>query len=263
MANSNELCEAMIECLQNQQVLQLIMEKIVLPAVKSAVAEAINTKDKVINTLQDELVEAKNKLTKLEQHSIRKNVCITGIEELPGENPQRLVENLARSMDVHVSPDDVEAVHRIGVPSHGKNRTILLKFNTFKKREEFFNAKKMLRRPDRGSRIFVNEHLTSTNSRLFFEARKLKKNGKLFATWVKSGKIMIKIAETGRVIHIQSIEEILSHIGSVEPMNCESSDHSESTPTPPQNNRTPLMTSGGEKKSYSNAASTLPARLND
>ena len=31
-------------------------------------------------------------------------------------------------MDLEISPEDIDRTHRIGVPSKGKNRTIIVKF---------------------------------------------------------------------------------------------------------------------------------------
>ena len=43
--------------------------------------------------------------------------------------------------------------------------------------------------------VFVNEDLTQRRSQLFYEARRLKKQGRLFGAWSQQGNILVKVKE--------------------------------------------------------------------
>ena len=53
-------------------------------------------------------------------------------------------------------------------------------------------AKKLLK--DAGNRIFVNEHLTKLNGDIYFEARKLVREKKLFAAWTHNGLVLTRLS---------------------------------------------------------------------
>ena len=45
-------------------------------------------------------------------------------------------------MDLDISPEDIDCTHRIGVPSKGKNRPIIVKFVKYMDRSRIFTKKK-------------------------------------------------------------------------------------------------------------------------
>lgn len=55
-------------------------------------------------------------------------------------------------------------------------------------------------------KIYINEHLTKDNTAIFYEARKLKKNGFVKYAWVKNGTVKVKKEDGGKAIIIQSLE---------------------------------------------------------
>ena len=46
--------------------------------------------------------------------------------------------------------------------------------------------------------VYVNEHLTKTDSDIFAAARRLQKDRKILQTWMTNGKVMVKLYSTTR-----------------------------------------------------------------
>ena len=90
----------------------------------------------MINSLQDKvlgLTEEVDKLSSLvdrqEQYSRRNCILIHGAKENQYEDTDEVVINKIKSeIDLDISPGDIDRTHRIGVPSKGKNRPIIVKF---------------------------------------------------------------------------------------------------------------------------------------
>ena len=90
----------------------------------------------MINSLQDKvlgLTEEVDKLSSLvdrqEQYSRRNCILIHCAKENQNEDTDEVVINKIKSeIDLVISPGDIDRTHRIGVPSTGKNRPIIVKF---------------------------------------------------------------------------------------------------------------------------------------
>ena len=80
--------------------------------------------------------------------------------------------NLARSIDVELSLQDIDRSHR---PESGdidtrKPRNIIVKFATYRMRAKFYKARVLTK--SRGHRgVFVNEHFTKPRGKLMYQAR--------------------------------------------------------------------------------------------
>ena len=67
--------------------------------------------------------------------------------------------------------------------------------------------KKILRQQKRN--IYINEHLTKRASDLYYKARKLVKNDKIFAAWTRNGQVFIKqTKEQLKPIFIKSVHDL-------------------------------------------------------
>ncbi len=56
--------------------------------------------------------------------------------------------------------------------------------------------------------IFINEDLTSQRSKLFYQARLLRKRSKLFGVWTQNGNIMVKLEESSQPKSIQDYQTL-------------------------------------------------------
>ena len=138
---------ALVEAIKEGAIQELIRNEVraaVIEAVKFAVAQ----KDAEITSLREELKGAKEQLNDLEQYSRRLCLNISGIPEGgPNEVTDRLVIDTAKMAVVTVASQDIDISHRIGVARAGTNRTIIVRFNSFKTRQEVYNARRELRKP--------------------------------------------------------------------------------------------------------------------
>ncbi len=56
--------------------------------------------------------------------------------------------------------------------------------------------------------IYINDRLTTHRKGLFFEARKLYKARKLFATWTQKGNVLVRVKENDPVIQINNYDDL-------------------------------------------------------
>ena len=62
--------------------------------------------------------------------------------------------------------------------------------------------------------IFINEDLTSRRSKLFYQARMLRKRSKLFGVWSQNGNIMVKVGESSQPVAVQDYKMLKTLIQS-------------------------------------------------
>ena len=178
--------------------------------------------DSEIADLKEELRRTNERLNELEQYSRRLCVNITGIPETAGESTDKIVTYLASLAGVTITPADIDRTHRIGKPSGGKSRPIIVRFTSFPKRQEFYNARRELRkpRPVRGSvvsaemagKTYVSDSLTKENQHTMYVARGMKKEGKIHSAWTDVGKMKIRLSEGGPTTVIKSLQDLYAAV---------------------------------------------------
>ena len=88
-------------------------------------------------------------------------------------------------MDLDISPKDIDCTHRIGVPSKGKNRPIIVKFVKYMDKSRIFTKKKRLNRK--------NMSTIESLSKIRMSALRDAKNKFRFSSvWTAGRKIMYK-----------------------------------------------------------------------
>lgn len=115
---------------------------------------------------------------------------IRGVPTTQGENCRNIVELLGKKVGCPIKPEDIDTVHR--VPTRDiNNKNIIVRFCSRDMRTEFLKkARKFCPKTDllgfsaaQEKPIYVNEHLTSDNKRLFSKALALKKQMKWAFLW--------------------------------------------------------------------------------
>ena len=108
----------------------------------------------------------------------------------------QVVAFIQNKLEVEIEPNKIEACHTLKgkkeVPDiivRVTNRTLLMR-----------NAKKL-----RGTRTFMNEHLTKSNAAISKIARQLRKSGQIMNTWTRNCKVFIKML-TGQVTAIKNMD---------------------------------------------------------
>lgn len=151
---------------------------------------------------QDKLLRANKTMEKqydiLDQQSRKKNLRFFNMKEEANENTeQKLIVLIQEKMNINIRPEDIESCHRVGKRENAKSRGILLKLQAHSKKQEIFNAKKLLK----GTGTVIKEDLTQTRVKILQEAiQKFSINN----TWTKNGKIFAKV--NGKIVNIHSMD---------------------------------------------------------
>lgn len=225
MVPNSDLKCALIACLEDEDVMAKLTEKLLGPLVSRAVAKVESEKNAEIQKLQKELSETKQHLNDLEQYSRKLCINISGVPEAGTgrEDTHQIVSQLANAMQVEVTPEAIEASHRLGKATPSKTRPIIVRFTTLRKRQEFYEARKELR----GHRavtsgpfpeaimkgIFVSDNLTRTNAGLMYVARSLKRSKKIHSAWSDQGKLKLRVKEGTPTKIFKTIEDLRKIVG--------------------------------------------------
>ena len=190
------------------------------------------------NKAQQRLIEEQEeRLSELEQYSRKNCLNFTGLPETEGENPMQLVADIAKTIGVKLEKWDIDNAHRIGRPRDNSAaaasatgpgsraaaqppapRPLIVKFTTFAKRDMVWWKRKDLRtsKPPRGcslpedslKNVFIQENLTARNRSILFEARKLKREGKLHSAWSDSCVLKVRKVGDGPTVRIKKMEDL-------------------------------------------------------
>jgi hypothetical protein len=87
---------------------------------------------------------------------------------------------------------DISTAHRLKAGPKDKTRPIIVRFSNRDVRNKVYSAKKLLKGSTSG--VFISEHLTKPDSELFFEARKLLREKKIFAAWIQNGLVHVRFS---------------------------------------------------------------------
>jgi len=161
----------------------------------------------------------KSRISQLEQQTHKNNIEIKGIHFTKGLDPdvvlKKVADNIGEdSLDVM---KDVEACHWVDLPNRA-DKGLIAHFVNRRQKDSFLKKAKAVRNmtnPKIGinsdSPIFINDHLSPENKRLFGMAnRRRKENGWKFL-WSRNGAIFAQKAEGAAVIKIvdeASIQQI-------------------------------------------------------
>ena len=224
--SKQSITDSLIECFGNDNVaasLKKLLTPIVNQAVEAAVAAAVASKDEEIRCLKDELQRVELQLNELEQYSRRMCVNISGIPENANEDAKKIVQELSNINGACLDPSDIDVAHRIGRQRPGKTRTIIARFATLSKRQVFYNARRALRgaHAPPGSQLtgdilantFITDNLTQQNEFLMYQARQLKRKGKVFAVWSDQGRLTGKESQGASTKVFRSTDDLRSLCG--------------------------------------------------
>ena len=183
--------------------------------------------------LSSHITDLEAKIDDLEQYSRRNCLILNGCQEKQAEsqpvihdqdvneqkdqeedNTDEIVLDVFRNiMDMRISIDEIERTHRLGRKaiinssredkSPKSGRPIIIKFSTYRKRQEIFSNKKKLK----GSGLVLTENLTKTRMHLLAKAKEIVgvKN-----CWTVDGRIVAirrdkKIVTISREQHLEKL----------------------------------------------------------
>ncbi|ROK87087.1 PDZ domain-containing protein GIPC1 [Anabarilius grahami] len=164
--------------------------------------QLIKEKDKTINELE-------KRIDNLEQYTRMEDIIITGLSVKPrsytkaaaeGRNVtedagteelfslERQVLQFLAETNIHVDANNISACHTL--PRKDKDKpAIIMRFVNRKSKTEILRQGKKLR----GTAVYLNEHLAMKNAEIAREARILRKNNKIKATWTRNSATMVEV----------------------------------------------------------------------
>lgn len=178
--------------------------------------------------LKNELSSFNRHLDDIDQYGRRQNVLFDKIEERSGENTHETITEICKSIGIDIDKKDLQATHRLGKPRIGEKspRPIIARFTNVNTARTVIQTVKQQKKRSSDhvnqngrhanndkltANIWVREHLTDYRSKLLHECLKLKKENKIYACWVFSYNIYVKIRQqdtSGK--KITTLEELKS-----------------------------------------------------
>ncbi len=152
------------------------------------------------------------KVDQLEQDSKGKNLRLVGLHEEENENlKSKVVEVLNNKMNLkHITTRNIDDAYRMGKQKPTGPRDIIIKFLDRGTKDAVYQSRLKMPREERP--IYINEDITTRRSKLFYDARKMKKSGKLHNTWTQNGNIMIKISESSTPQPVTSYSDLRAKV---------------------------------------------------
>ena len=199
-----KLQEVMTPILNVDKIADLVSSKLRVQITR--LETLLKEKDVKIAHLTDRVKDLEGKIDDQEQYSRRTSVRIAGLEE----DQDEVLDDKMRSVLSDIGCKDemlnINRMHRVGkhVPG-GRPRQIIVQFTNYSSKKKVIKSGKELR--TKHPKVFINEDLTRLRSQLLYQARKLKKAGKITDTWSFDGKILVKDRQN-KIKHIQKAEEL-------------------------------------------------------
>lgn len=170
-------------------------------------------------SLKKDVKSLTSKLNDLEQYSRMNNIEIQGIPEKNNESVVKIVESLCQFVDHPIDANAVEAVHRVQTYNVNAPKSIIVRFLSRKARDEVLLAAKVKRSqlgvtgralPFEGGRVFINEHLTPENKKLFREVRLAATEKGYKYVWINNANILVRKDERSKIKTIKNTDQLLS-----------------------------------------------------
>ena len=168
------------------------------------------------------------KLDDIEQYGRRQNLEIVGIPTKPGENTNKIVQEVAKLMKINLSKDQISTSHRLPAPQRPKNDDtssgsrkilasppIIAQFLSRNVRNSLYANRKLLCDAnlkeffvDGTTQIFVNENLTRFRKNLLWRTKQKAKDNGFKYVWTRNGNICVRLSENCDAIMIKNEQDL-------------------------------------------------------
>ncbi|XP_049340264.1 uncharacterized protein LOC125804780 [Astyanax mexicanus] len=195
----NYMSEELSKVVKQQAMLLDLMGEV--KQLKSLVKE----KDKTIELLE-------RRIDDLEQYTRMEDLIISGLEtthktyasttagrrngeDAPTEELQTLEKQVIQffeSKNMYIDSKNITACHTLPRKDRETKPAIIVRFVNRKHKIELLRQAKKLK----GTRVYLNEHLTKKNADIARQPRFLKKQQKIQSTWTRNCKVMIRLNGT-------------------------------------------------------------------
>lgn len=170
------------------------------------------------------LLMLEQRVDELEQHMRRDNVVLTGLEtrhrtyaqatansDMTEDAPQeelltleQQVVGFLHSKNINIQSDAISVCHTLPRKTDKTKPAIIITFISRKQRNDVLMQAKKLK----GTNVYLNEHLTKRNGDIAREARMLRKQKKIIATWTRNGNVWIREQEGSQAKIIRDLKEL-------------------------------------------------------
>jgi hypothetical protein len=163
----------------------------------------------------------------LEQYSRADNVIITGFdprhqtyarvvgnrdqaeenEDAPSAEQDSLEDKIVsflNTKEMDISKSEISICHTLG-KDKGGIKNLVIRFNNRKSKIKLLKQGRKLK----GSKVYVNEHLTEKNGKLAKIGRILRKEELIQSTWTRNGKVFVKCNKIGDQEKIIKVQELV------------------------------------------------------
>jgi len=118
-----------------------------------------------------------------------------------------ILELCNNELQLDLKSSDIEVAYRMKGARAGDSRPVLVKFLSRKVRDTVYNHRRRLKHI-KDSKIFISENLTKNASELFYEARKMQREKRLFGCWSASGNIFVKRTEVAKPVLFRDLSSL-------------------------------------------------------
>lgn len=170
--------------------------------------KALVAANKALTSQNDALTK---KIAEMEQYSRINNVELKGIPCTQGEDCTAIVKAIGTKVSCTISDTDIDVIHRVPTKA-GTSQNIIARFCSRSKKQEFVSKARKARLntkdldfpgPDNYP-VYINDHLTPDNKRLFAKALAMKKEKGWLHLWTDNGHIEARQTNDSRVFRIAS-----------------------------------------------------------
>lgn len=217
----SNVTEDLVKALQDQRV-RAIFGALIEDRLKSLIDKVeLLTSENVrqaaeIQQLNVDLTAANQKITSLEAYTRRDNLIIDGLQlcnaaeavttptgnestdgsgEHAASTEKVVLDLFQNQLKLPITSSDISIAHRLRRnPNSNGPPPVIVRFSTRKARDTVYAARTQLR--NSRNKIFINEDLTSTAAGLFFQARKLVSQKKIYKAWTNKGDVYIKLSDS-------------------------------------------------------------------
>ena len=171
--------------------------------------------------LQNERLQRKIALDKLEQYSRKDSLRVNGIPYNEGESNAELEDSvikLADAIGVKMNRSDISVTHRLRPTKKGVH-PVIIKFSTRRAKDAMYNAKKNLKDMDGMEETFISEDLTHLRFRTLLQCKRcpdfksLTTRGGKIKVWKTTGGTQPTTVESPLDISKLGIQPDLSFLG--------------------------------------------------
>lgn len=182
--------------------------------------DKIDMRTSSINPMGDKLSSLEQKMESLEQQARLNNIEICNLPEKRDEDLLTVMESVGAALKCPISRQEILSIHRV---PHARNeegsrpKNIIAKFSSRTQRNNIISAyrlSKTLKSSDIGvtgtsQNIYINEHLTLYNKKLFRECRDLAKKHNVKYVWIKNATILAKETDSSKTFAIRCNDDLI------------------------------------------------------